>query len=126
MYCDHSFHGLTTGALALNGADFFRERFGELMPGTIKIPFNDLPALEKALAGKDIAAFILEPVQGKSCEVVADGYLAEAQRLCNKAGTLLVWAARESGLRISILRAWSRILFARPRRFRAGTCRWGR
>ncbi len=98
LYCDHSFHGLTTGALALNGADFFRERFGELMPGTIKIPFNDLPALEKALAGKDIAAFILEPVQGKSCEVVADGYLAEAQRLCNKAGTLLVCDEVQCGL----------------------------
>ena len=34
VYCDHAFHGLTTGSLALNGADFFRERFGDLMPGT--------------------------------------------------------------------------------------------
>ena len=46
VYCDHGFHGLTTGSLAINGADFFRERFGTLMPGTIKIPFNDLGALE--------------------------------------------------------------------------------
>src|ERR1700683_4011275 len=41
IYCDNAFHGLTTGSLALNGADFFRERFGELMPGTVRIPFND-------------------------------------------------------------------------------------
>lgn len=98
VYCDHAFHGLTTGALAINGADFFRERFGELMPGTVKIPFNDLPALERALAAKDVAAFVLEPVQGKSCEVVADGYLAEARRLCDKAGTLLVCDEVQCGL----------------------------
>src|SRR4051812_24361364 len=36
IYCDHGFHGLTTGALALNGADHFRERFGELLPGARK------------------------------------------------------------------------------------------
>ena len=98
VYCDHAFHGLTTGSLALNGADFFRERFGQLMPGTHSIPFNDLPALERALATKKAAAFILEPVQGKSCEVVRDGYLAEAQTLCRKYGTLLVLDEVQSGL----------------------------
>jgi ornithine--oxo-acid transaminase len=98
VYCDHAFHGLTTGSLSINGADFFRERFGELLPGTRKIPFNDLPALERALAMKMAAAFIVEPVQGKSCEVVADGYLAEAQRLCNKHGTLLIVDEVQSGL----------------------------
>ncbi|MGC9259024.1 MAG: aspartate aminotransferase family protein [Phycisphaerae bacterium] len=90
IYCEHAFHGLTTGALALNGAEFFRERFGDLLPHTEMIPFNDLAALEKALAKNDAAAFILEPIQGKSCEVVADGYLAAAQVLCRNAGALLV------------------------------------
>jgi ornithine--oxo-acid transaminase len=98
VYCDHAFHGLTTGALSVNGADFFRERFGELMPGTVKIPFNDLPSLERALSSKQAAAFIVEPVQGKSCEVVSDGYLAEAQRLCNKFGTLLIADEVQCGL----------------------------
>ncbi len=98
VYCDHAFHGLTTGSLSINGAEFFRERFGSLLPGTSAIPFNDLPALERALAGKDAAAFILEPVQGKSCEVVQDGYLAEAQRLCKKAGTLLVVDEVQTGM----------------------------
>ncbi|HEX8914237.1 MAG TPA: aspartate aminotransferase family protein [Humisphaera sp.] len=98
VFCDHAFHGLTTGALSVNGADFFRERFGDLLPGTSKVPFNDLAALEQALSGKRAAAFILEPVQGKSCEVVADGYLAEARRLCNKYGTLLVIDEVQSGL----------------------------
>jgi ornithine--oxo-acid transaminase len=98
VYCDHAFHGLTTGSLSLNGAEFFRERFGDLLPGTRKVPFNDLAALEQALASKKAAAFVVEPVQGKSCEVVADGYLAEAQRLCRKHGTLLVIDEVQSGL----------------------------
>jgi ornithine--oxo-acid transaminase len=98
VFCDHAFHGLTTGSLAINGADFFRERFGQLMPGTEKVAFNDLESLEKALSRKEAAAFIVEPVQGKSCEVVKDGYLAEAQRLCNKYGTLLVVDEVQCGL----------------------------
>lgn len=98
VYCDHAFHGLTTGSLSINGADFFRERFGELLPGTSKIPFNDLEALEKALAQKDVAAFIIEPVQGKSCEVVKDGFLVEAGKICRKAGTLLIVDEVQCGL----------------------------
>jgi ornithine--oxo-acid transaminase len=98
VYCDHAFHGLTMGSLALNGADFFRERFGDLLPGTRKVPFNDLAALEQALSTRKAAAFIVEPVQGKSCEVVADGYLAAAQRLCRKYGTLLVLDEVQCGL----------------------------
>ena len=98
IYCDHAFHGLTAGALSVNGADFFRERFGELTPGTAKVPFNDLVALEAALAARKAAAFVVEPVQGKSCEVVADGYLAEAQRLCRKYGSLLIVDEVQCGL----------------------------
>ena len=98
VYCDHAFHGLTAGALAVNGATFFRERFGQMTPGTNMVPFNDLAALEQALSKKTVAAFIVEPVQGKSCEVVADGYLAEAQRLCRKFGTLLIVDEVQCGL----------------------------
>jgi len=98
LFCDHAFHGLTVGSLSLNGSDFFRERFGDLMPGTTKIPFNDLAALERALHTKDVAALVVEPVQGKTCESVADGYLAEAGRLCRKAGALLVVDEVQCGL----------------------------
>src|SRR5437660_169896 len=71
---------------------------GALMPGTTKVPFNDLSKLEEVLSRRAAAAFVVEPVQGKSCEVVADGYLAEAQRLCNKFGTLLVLDEVQAGL----------------------------
>jgi ornithine--oxo-acid transaminase len=98
VYCDHAFHGLTGGSLSVNGADFFRERFGELTPGTVKVPFNDLAALEQALAANDVAGFIVEPVQGKTCEVVAPDYLREAQRLCKAAGTVLILDEVQCGL----------------------------
>jgi ornithine--oxo-acid transaminase len=98
VYCDHAFHGLTGGSLAINGADFFKERFGEFAPGAVKVPFNNLPALEQALASKDVAGFIVEPVQGKTCEMVAPGYLAEAQRLCKAAGTVFILDEVQSGL----------------------------
>jgi acetylornithine/succinyldiaminopimelate/putrescine aminotransferase len=98
LFCDHAFHGLTVGSLSINGSDFFRERFGNLMPDTVKVPFNDLAALEKALHKKDAAAFIVEPVQGKTCAVTADGYLAEAGRLCRKAGALLIADEVQCGL----------------------------
>ncbi|HTA46323.1 MAG TPA: aspartate aminotransferase family protein [Bryobacteraceae bacterium] len=98
LYCDNAFHGLTVGALSLNGAGFFRERFGDLMPGTEPVEFNDLASLERALHRRDVAAFVIEAVQGKSCKVVADGYLAEAQRLCRKAGALLVMDEVQCGL----------------------------
>jgi ornithine--oxo-acid transaminase len=98
IFCEHAFHGLTLGSLSVNGDQFFRERFGDLMPGGRKIPFNDLPALEKELSGRQAAAFIVEPVQGKSCEVVSDGYLIEAQRLCRKYGSLLIADEVQCGL----------------------------
>lgn len=98
LYCGNAFHGLTVGSLSLNGAEFFRERFGELLPGTEEVVFNDSASLERALHRKDVAAFVIEAVQGKSCKVVKDGYLAEAQRLCRKAGALLVMDEVQCGL----------------------------
>lgn len=98
VFASNAFHGLTNGALALNGADVFREDFGPLLPNCRKVPFNDLGALEEALSGRKAAAFIIEPVQGKGANIVADGYLREATRLCREAGTLLVADEIQSGL----------------------------
>jgi ornithine--oxo-acid transaminase len=90
VYCEHGYHGLTLGALSLNGENVFREGFGPLLPGCAAVPFNDIAALEQALAGKDVAAFIVEPIQGKGVNLPADDYLPEAARLCAKYGTLFV------------------------------------
>jgi adenosylmethionine-8-amino-7-oxononanoate aminotransferase len=64
----------------------------------VRIPFNDLPALERALAHRQMAAFVVEPIQGKGVNVPDDGYLAGAQDLCRKYGTLLVADEIQTGL----------------------------
>ena len=98
VHCEHSFHGLTLGSLSLNGEEIFKEGFGPLLPNCNAIPFNDLDALEKALSNKDVAAFIVEPIQGKGVNVPDDNYLPEVERLCKKYGTLFVADEIQTGL----------------------------
>jgi ornithine--oxo-acid transaminase len=98
VYCEHAFHGLSYGALSLNGDDIFREGFEPLLPGCVRIPFNDLAALEKALHARTIAAFIVEPIQGKGVNMPADDYLKGAAELCRKYGTLFVADEIQTGL----------------------------
>ena len=71
LYAEHAFHGLTLGALSLNGNAEFREGFGPLLPGCEPVPFGDLDALERELARGDVAAFVVEPVQGKGVNLPA-------------------------------------------------------
>ncbi|MBM4207550.1 MAG: aspartate aminotransferase family protein [Gammaproteobacteria bacterium] len=98
VYCEHAYHGLTMGALSLNGEEIFRQGFGPLLPSCVAVPFNDLAALEQALSTKDVAAFIVEPVQGKGVNVPDDNYLPEVERLCKKYGTLFVADEVQTGL----------------------------
>jgi ornithine--oxo-acid transaminase len=98
VYCDHAFHGLTYGALSANGDVNFREGFGPLLPDFFSIPFNDLAALEEALSGRNVAAFIVEPIQGKGVNIPDDLYLRGVQALCRKYGTLLVADEIQTGL----------------------------
>jgi ornithine--oxo-acid transaminase len=98
IYCDHAFHGLTLGALSLNGDELFRSGFEPLLGDCIRVPFNDIVALERALKSGNAAAFVFEPVQGKGVNLPHDGYLQEAQRLCRKHGTLFVADEIQTGL----------------------------
>jgi ornithine--oxo-acid transaminase len=88
LSAEHGFHGLTLGALSANASPEFTERFGPLLPGFERVPWNDLEALERELAREDVALFLVEPVQGKGVNLPADGYLAGAQELCRRHGTL--------------------------------------
>jgi ornithine--oxo-acid transaminase len=90
LYLDHAFHGLTLSTLAINGGSEFRKGFEPLMEGFDAVPMNDVEALEEQLRRKDVAAFIVEPIQGKGVYIPSDHYLPEAQRLCRKYGTLFV------------------------------------
>lgn len=98
LFCDHGFHGLTLGALSLNGDAVFRDGFGPLLPDCSAIPFNDLVALERELAQRNVAAFIVEPIQGKGVNLPSANYLREAVRLCHKYGALFVADEIQTGL----------------------------
>ncbi len=98
VYCEHAFHGLSYGALSLNGDAMFRDGFEPLLPDCHSVPFNDLGALEKMLAWRKVAAFIVEPIQGKGVNLPDDGYLAGAAELCRKHGTLFIADEIQTGL----------------------------
>jgi ornithine--oxo-acid transaminase len=86
--CEHGFHGLTLGSLSAAGDAGFTERYGPLLPGFSRVPFDDLGALESALRGEDVAVFIVEPIQGHGPYFPSAGYLEGAQELCRRYGTL--------------------------------------
>jgi len=98
VYCDHGYHGLTMGSLSLVGEEVFREGFGPFLPSCSSVPFNNLEALESALSNKDVAAFIVEPIQGKGVNIPDDNYLPEVERLCKKYGTLFVADEVQTGI----------------------------
>jgi ornithine--oxo-acid transaminase len=99
VYAKSSFHGLTNGALSLMNDVFWRERFGPLLPDTAGVPFGDIGALEKALASKQQAAFIVEPLQAEGgIHIPTRDYLQKAQDLCRRAGTLFVLDEVQTGM----------------------------
>jgi ornithine--oxo-acid transaminase len=98
LYCDHGFHGLTMGALSVNGNPEFRERYGPFLPGCDPVPFGDLDSLRRELARGDIAAFLVEPVQGKGVVIPPPDYLPEAQELCRSNGALFCVDEVQTGL----------------------------
>jgi ornithine--oxo-acid transaminase len=97
-YCGDAFHGLTCGALSVNGDPAFRKGFGTLLADCVEVPFNDLAALERTLASRRIAAFIVEPIQGKGVHMPDDDFLPGALELCRKFGTLFVADEIQTGL----------------------------
>jgi ornithine--oxo-acid transaminase len=98
LYCDRGFHGLTIGSLSVNGNEEFRERFGPLLPGCDPVPFGDSDALVAELERGDVAALIVEPVQGKGVYLAPEGYLLRAQQACRAAGSLLIIDEVQTGL----------------------------
>lgn len=98
LYAKKAFHGLSSGSLSINGDPSFRDGFGPLLPHCREIPFDDLAALEQALAARDMAAFIVEPIQGKGVNVPTPGYLRDAAALCRTYETLFVADEIQTGI----------------------------
>ena len=98
LYAPKAFHGLSSGSVSLNGCESFRQGFAPFLPDCRQIPFNDLAALERELAKGDVAALVIEPIQGKGVNIHSPGYLAEASRLCHRYGTLFVADEVQTGI----------------------------
>ncbi|MGW1979700.1 aspartate aminotransferase family protein [Streptomyces sp. NPDC001889] len=97
LHCDHAFHGLTTGSLSVNGESCFRDGFAPLLPDTA-VPLGDLGALERELRRGDVAALIVEPIQGKGVLESPPGYLGSAQELLRRHRALLIADEVQTGL----------------------------
>jgi ornithine--oxo-acid transaminase len=98
LHAEHSFHGLTNGALSLNGGTEFRAGFGPLMPGFDAVRFGDLDSLERELRRGDVAAFVVELIQGKGVYLAPPEYWSGAEELCRRYGTLFVADEVQTGL----------------------------
>jgi len=97
----NSFHGKTMGALSATGKESYQKPFFAPIPGFIKIPFNDVEALQQVFVeqGTNIAAFIVEPIQGEGGIIVAQpGYLKAARDLCTEYGALYIVDEIQTGL----------------------------
>ncbi|MFO7525214.1 MAG: ornithine--oxo-acid transaminase [Ignavibacteriaceae bacterium] len=99
IVANENFHGRTMMAVSASTDPDSYEGYGPFLPGFIKIPFNDITALEKALEDPDVCAFMVEPIQGEAGVFVPDdGYLKKAQELCKSKNVLLVCDEVQTGL----------------------------
>jgi ornithine--oxo-acid transaminase len=97
LYCDHAFHGLTLGSLSVNGSAEFRRGFDPLLPDGC-IPLGDLDALTRELRKGDVAALLIEPIQGKGVHISPPGFMAAAADLLHEHGAVLICDEIQSGL----------------------------
>ncbi|HUY35041.1 MAG TPA: aminotransferase class III-fold pyridoxal phosphate-dependent enzyme [Pirellulales bacterium] len=99
LHCTRSFHGKSFGSLSVTGNANYQRAFGPLVPECQSITYGDAGALERALASRHFAAFIVEPLQAEGgMYLPPPGYLREAQDLCRAAGTLLIVDEVQTGL----------------------------
>ncbi len=99
LHASGAFHGLTCGALSLMDDESWRAKFGPMLPDTLAIPFNDVEALERELATKKYAAFIVEPIQSEAgIRLPHPDYLRIAQMLCVRFGALFVLDEVQTGM----------------------------
>lgn len=98
--CENNFHGRTISIVSVSTDPDSYGQFGPFTPGFLKVPFNDAEALEKLLSSdKNIAGFLIEPVQGEAGVVIPDdGYLKKAYDLCKKHNVLFIADEIQSGL----------------------------
>jgi ornithine--oxo-acid transaminase len=99
IVCANNFHGRTSTVISFSTDPSATTGFGPYMAGFTIIPYNDLPALAAALQNKNVAGFLVEPIQGEAGVVVPDnGYLATAKKYCEEANVLFIADEVQTGL----------------------------
>ncbi|MEZ4840531.1 MAG: ornithine--oxo-acid transaminase [Flavobacteriaceae bacterium] len=99
IVCQNNFHGRTVTIISASNDPVATENFGPFTPGIISIPYNDLTALEKALEDKNVAAFLVEPIQGEAgVYVPADDFIEKAYKLCKSNNVLFVADEVQTGV----------------------------
>lgn len=99
IVCDGNFHGRTITIVSMSSDPDSYGDYGPFTPGFIKIPYNDIPALEKALSQPNVAGFLVEPIQAEAGVFVPDeGYLKKAADLCKKHNVLFAADEVQTGL----------------------------
>jgi ornithine--oxo-acid transaminase len=99
IVCAGTFNGRTMGVISFSSDPSARDGFGPFLPGFDVIPYNDLTALALALEDKNVAGFLVEPIQGEAGVVVPDeGYLRKAMRACKDAQVLFMADEIQTGL----------------------------
>lgn len=99
LVCEGNFHGRTTGIISFSNDPDSTTGFGPYMPGYEMVAYNDIQALGKALEDKNVAGFLIEPIQGEAgVYVPSDGYLAAAYDMCKAANVLFIGDEIQTGL----------------------------
>jgi len=99
IVCENNFHGRTITVISMSTDALARKNFGPFTPGFITIPYNDIPALEKALEDPNVAGFLVEPIQGEAgVYVPAEGYLKTAYDLCKEKNVLFIADEVQTGI----------------------------
>ncbi|MDF1560416.1 MAG: ornithine--oxo-acid transaminase [Bacteroidales bacterium] len=99
IVCEGNFHGRTITIVSMSTDPDARKDYGPFTPGFITIPYNDIPALEKALEDPDVAGFLVEPIQGEAGVFVPEeGYIKKAYDLCKSKNVLFIADEVQTGL----------------------------
>lgn len=99
VVCDENFHGRTTTIVSFSEDQGARNNFGPFTPGFVRIPYNDIPALEKALSQPNVAGFLVEPIQGEAgVKVPASDYLSKANAICKERNVLFIADEVQTGI----------------------------
>ncbi len=99
IFVTENFHGRTMTAVSASTDPDCRGHFGPYVPGIVHVPFNDAAAAERAIAQSNVAAIMIEPIQGEAGVVIpSDGYLAAIRRACTKHNVLMIADEVQTGI----------------------------